>query len=87
MDQKMFLAKLAEQAKRYEDTIQFMLEAMEYKEANNFEDDFTADERNLLSLAFKKLIESQRIAIRTIFAIEKDSKYKKYQEHLSAYKK
>ena len=70
----MFLARVAEQAERNEDMVKFIEDAIEYKTA----DDFTMDERNLLSLGFKNLIASQRMAIRTIVAIEQNAKYAKY---------
>jgi len=50
-------------------------------------EDFTIDERNLLSVGFKNLIGSQRGAIRTIGAIEQNPKYQKFGDALAAYKK
>jgi len=50
-------------------------------------EDFTIDERNLLSVGFKNLIGSQRGAIRTIGAIEQNPKYQKFGGALSDYKK
>ena len=49
-------------------------------------EDFTIDERNLLSVGFKNLIGSQRGAIRTISAIEQNPKYTKYGDSLQSYK-
>jgi hypothetical protein len=49
--------------------------------------DLTADERNLLSVAFKNLISSKRTAWRTISAIEQNPKYQKFGGSLAAYKK
>lgn len=49
--------------------------------------DFTTEERNLLSVGFKNLIGGKRTAIRTISAIEQNPKYAKYSEALSSYKK
>ena len=48
--------------------------------------DFTIDERNLLSVGFKNLIGSQRGAIRTIGAIEQNPKYQKFGDALAQYK-
>jgi hypothetical protein len=50
-------------------------------------EDFTIDERNLLSVGFKNLIGSQRGAIRTIGAIEQNPKYQKFGDALASYKK
>ena len=50
-------------------------------------EDFTIDERNLLSVGFKNLIGSQRGAIRTIGAIEQNPKYQKFGDALDTYKK
>ena len=50
-------------------------------------EDFTIDERNLLSVGFKNLIGSQRSAIRTIGAIEQNPKYAKFNDALVVYKK
>ena len=66
MEEKIFLARVSEQAERFEDMVGFLQEAIALKSG----EDFTIDERNLLSVGFKNLIGSQRGAIRTIGAIE-----------------
>ena len=48
VEEKIFLARVAEQAERFEDMVEFLAEVLEQKGA-----DVTADERNLLSVAFK----------------------------------
>merc|ERR1712224_606765 len=83
MEEKIFLARVAEQAERFEDMVKFLNEAIEAKSG----EDFTIDERNLLSVGFKNLIGSQRGAIRTIGAIEQNPKYQKFGNALAAYKK
>ena len=50
-------------------------------------EDFTVDERNLLSVGFKNLIGANRGAIRTIGAIEQNPKYQKFGDALKEYKK
>merc|ERR1739841_366091 len=50
-------------------------------------EDFTVDERNLLSVGFKNLIGTRRGAIRTIGAIEQNPKYTNFGDALAQYKK
>jgi len=65
IEEKIFLARVAEQAERYEDMVDFLEEVLAEKGAT-----VNPDERNLLSVAFKNLISSKRSACRTITAIE-----------------
>jgi 14-3-3 protein epsilon len=83
MEEKIFLARVAEQAERFEDMVEFLKQAIAAKSG----EDFTVDERNLLSVGFKNLIGSQRGAIRTIGAIEQNPKYSKFGDPLQSYKK
>ena len=54
MEEKIFLARVSEQAERFEDMVEFLKEAVNLKGG----EDFTVDERNLLSVGFKNLIGS-----------------------------
>ena len=54
MEEKIFWARVAEQAERFDDMVEFLKEAISAKSG----DDFTIDERNLLSVGFKNLIGS-----------------------------
>jgi 14-3-3 protein epsilon len=81
VEENIFLARVAEQAERFEDMVDFLSKVLDTKGA-----EVTSDERNLLSVAFKNLISSKRAACRTIAAIEQNPKYQKYQDALSAYK-
>ena len=83
MEEKIFLARVAEQAERFEDMVDFLQQAIDAKSG----EDFTIDERNLLSVGFKNLIGSERGAIRTIGAIEQNPKYQKFGDALGTYKK
>ena len=82
MEEKVFMARVAEQAERFDDMVEFLRPIVKEKGG-----DFTVEERNLLSVGFKNLIGSKRTAIRTISAIEQNPKYTKYSEALGAYKK
>ena len=82
LEKHLFMARVAEQAERYEDMVQFLKEVI-----NEKVDDFTTEERNLLSVGFKNQIGSKRTSIRTISAIESNPKYSKFNEVLGIYKK
>ncbi len=82
VEESIFLARVAEQAERFDDMVDFLKPVLDQKGA-----DLTSDERNLLSVAFKNLISSKRTAWRTISAIEQNPKYTKFAESLAGYKK
>ena len=65
VEENIFLARVAEQAERFEDMVKYLAAVLDEKGA-----EVSADERNLLSVAFKNLISSKRAACRTIAAIE-----------------
>ena len=81
VEENIFLARVAEQAERFEDMVDFLAKVLDSKGA-----DVSSDERNLLSVAFKNLISSKRAACRTIAAIEQNPKYSKYSDALASYK-
>merc|ERR1712195_172688 len=81
VEENIFLARVAEQAERFEDMVDFLGKVLDTKGA-----DVSSDERNLLSVAFKNLISSKRAACRTIAAIEQNPKYTKYADALAKYK-
>ena len=81
VEEQIFLARVAEQAERFEDMVKFLSQVLDVKGA-----DVTSDERNLLSVAFKNLISSKRAACRTITAIEQNPKYSKFSAELAKYK-
>jgi 14-3-3 protein epsilon len=82
MEEKIFMARVAEQAERFDDMVNFLKEVISSKDS-----DFTTEERNLLSVGFKNLIGGKRTALRTIAAIEQNPKYSKFAEGLGNYKK
>ena len=81
VEENIFLARVAEQAERFEDMVDFLALVLDARGP-----EVTSDERNLLSFAFKNLISSKRAACRTIAAIEQNPKYSKYNGPLASYK-
>ena len=81
VEENIFLARVAEQAERFEDMVDFLALVLDAKGS-----EVSSDERNLLSVAFKNLISSKRAACRTIAAIEQNPKYAKYASALLSYK-
>lgn len=82
MEEKIFMARVAEQAERFDDMVDFLKPILKEKGG-----DFSVEERNLLSVGFKNLIGGKRTAIRTISAIEQNPKYQKFGGALQDYKK
>lgn len=80
--EKIFMARVADQAERYEDMVGFLKEVILAKD-----DDLNTEERNLLSVGFKNLISSSRSAWRTVGAIEQNEKYAEYSKDCADYKK
>lgn len=78
-EQYLYLAKLAEQAERYEEMVQFM-----DKLVLNFTPtgELTVEERNLLSVAYKNVIGSLRAAWRIVSSIEQKEESRKNEEHV-----
>ena len=82
VEENIFMARVAEQAERFDDMVDFLRPVLQEKGA-----EINGDERNLLSVAFKNLISSKRTALRTITAIEQNPKYTQFGGQLAAYKK
>jgi len=82
LEENIFMARVAEQAERFDDMVGFLKLVV-----GNKAEDFTTEERNLLSVGFKNQIGSKRTAIRTISAIEQNPKYQKFNDGLTKYKK
>jgi len=61
------MAKLAEQAERYDDMVQFMTQLTEKNQI------LTDEQRNLLSVAFKNVVGARRSAWRIISSMEQRS--------------
>eukprot|EP01123_Difflugia_compressa_P010070 TRINITY_DN356_c0_g2_i3.p1 TRINITY_DN356_c0_g2~~TRINITY_DN356_c0_g2_i3.p1 ORF type:complete len:261 (-),score=70.55 TRINITY_DN356_c0_g2_i3:121-846(-) len=79
-ESNVYVAKLAEQAERYDE----MVEAMKKVAALNTE--LTVEERNLLSVAYKNVIGARRAAWRIIASIEQKEKSKGNEIHVEKIK-
>ena len=67
IEENIFMARVCEQAERFPDMIEYLKPVIAEKGG-----EMSIDERNLLSVAFKNLISSKRIAWRTIQAVEQN---------------
>ena len=71
-EKNIYLAMLAEQCNRFDEMVQFLEDMLKSREK-----DLSNDERNLLSIAYKKnAVSSRRTALRTIIAYETKEKKK-----------
>ena len=79
--ESIFLARVAEQADRFDDMFKHLKIAIKLKK-----EDLNSEERNLLSVGFKNLIGSRRTALRNISAIAQNPKYTHFAEALERYR-
>eukprot|EP01087_Luapelamoeba_hula_P020392 TRINITY_DN6953_c0_g1_i1.p1 TRINITY_DN6953_c0_g1~~TRINITY_DN6953_c0_g1_i1.p1 ORF type:complete len:260 (+),score=70.12 TRINITY_DN6953_c0_g1_i1:529-1308(+) len=75
-EENVYMAKLAEQAERYDE----MVEAM--KKVANMDVELTVEERNLLSVAYKNVIGARRASWRIISSIEQKEESKGNEAHV-----
>ena len=78
-EEKIYLARVAEQWERYDDMIDFL------KILKTKKNDLTVDERNLVSVAYKNEITTRRSAWRAISTIASNAKYQQYEGVLKKY--
>ncbi|CAF1696919.1 unnamed protein product [Brassica oleracea] len=83
-DQYVYMAKLAEQAERYEEMVNFMESLVTGGATSSSE--LTVEERNLLSVAYKNVIGSLRAAWRIVSSIEQKEESRKNEEHATLVK-
>ncbi|PIN15381.1 Multifunctional chaperone (14-3-3 family) [Handroanthus impetiginosus] len=81
-EQYLYMAKLAEQAERYEEMVQFMDNLV----VGSAGSELTVEERNLLSVAYKNVIGSLRAAWRIVSSIEQKEEGRKNDEHVALVK-
>ncbi|CAO2828233.1 unnamed protein product [Amaranthus hypochondriacus] len=76
-DQYLYLAKLAEQAERYEEMVKYMDNLVVSSSG-----ELSVEERNLLSVAYKNVIGSLRAAWRIVSSIEQKEESRKNEDHV-----
>jgi len=74
---QVFMAKLSEQAERYQDMVEHM------KKVASISPDLSVEERNLLSVAYKNVIGLRRASWRIVSSIENKEESKNNTDHLS----
>jgi len=79
-ESKTFLARLCEQAERYDEMVTYM------KEVAKLGGELTVDERNLLSVAYKNVVGTRRASWRIISSIEQKEETKGTDKHVSTIK-
>ncbi|CAH9089955.1 unnamed protein product [Cuscuta europaea] len=79
-EQCVYMAKLAEQAERYEEMVKFM-DKLAIDSATSGSE-LTVEERNLLSVAYKNVIGSLRAAWRIVSSIEQKEEGRKNEDHV-----
>ncbi|KAK9749017.1 hypothetical protein RND81_02G096600 [Saponaria officinalis] len=80
-EDSIYMAKLAEQAERYEEMVEFMESVVSTTTAAS---ELTVEERNLLSVAYKNVIGARRASWRIISSIEQKEESRGNDEHVSA---
>ncbi|KAF2299715.1 hypothetical protein GH714_002675 [Hevea brasiliensis] len=78
-EESVYMAKLAEQAERYEEMVEFM----EKVSASVDSEELTVEERNLLSVAYKNVIGARRASWRIISSIEQKEESRGNEDHVS----
>ncbi|KAL8695449.1 MAG: hypothetical protein Q9218_000027 [Villophora microphyllina] len=79
---KTFLARLCEQAERYDGMIHLCKMVTYMKEVAKIGGELTVDERNLLSVAYKNVVGTRRASWRIISSIEQKEEHKGSDKHV-----
>jgi len=79
-EESVYMAKLAEQAERYEEMVEFMEKVAAAAGAG----ELTVEERNLLSVAYKNVIGARRASWRIISSIEQKEEGRGNEAHAAS---
>ncbi|XP_043687644.1 14-3-3-like protein E [Telopea speciosissima] len=81
-EENIYMAKLAEQAERYEEMVEFMENVAKTVDV----EELIVEERNLLSVAYKNVIGARRASWRIISSLEQKEESRGNEAHVSAIK-
>ncbi|KAH7859300.1 hypothetical protein Vadar_034290 [Vaccinium darrowii] len=81
-EDNVYMAKLAEQAERYEEMVEFMEKVAKTVDA----EELTVEERNLLVVAYKNVFGAWRASWRIISSIEQKEERCENEDHVSIIK-
>lgn len=73
---QVYMAKLAEQAERYDEMVSFMKDVAKVYRLTQLGLELTVEERNLLSVAYKNVIGARRASWRIVSSIEQKEESK-----------
>ncbi|CAA0809142.1 14-3-3-like protein GF14 omega [Striga hermonthica] len=82
-EESVYMAKLAEQAERYEEMVEFMEKV---SASLPDKEELTVEERNLLSVAYKNVIGARRASWRIISSIEQKEESRGNDDHVTTIK-
>jgi 14-3-3 protein epsilon len=82
-DQALHMAKLSEQAERYEDMVKYMTQIINLGVKAS---ELSVEERNLLSVGYKNMMSVRRTAFRTVQNWSEQPEYAPNADHNNAYK-
>eukprot|EP00798_Chlamydomonas_sp_ICE-L_P011278 gene11278-18910_t len=82
-DECVYMAKLAEQAERYDEMVEEMKKVAQLVDKQ----ELSVEERNLLSVAYKNVIGARRASWRIISSIEQKEESKGNEEHVQSIRK
>ena len=80
VEDRTFMARVSEEAEMYDDMVIYIKELLNAKS-----DDFSVEERNLISVAFKNWIELERKSIKLVSDLSENPKLSKYKDNIKAY--
>jgi 14-3-3 protein epsilon len=81
-EENVYMAKLAEQAERYEEMVEYMEKVAKTVDV----EELTVEERNLLSVAYKNVIGARRASWRIVSSIEQKEEGRGNEEHVTLIK-